>query len=1271
MTHRARHVLYAAAALAVPHAGAVVARGADVSPPVILQYFEGQWQTMERRAADLFSAGYGAIWTPPPGRALYDDQGGGIGYNLYDRFDLGKARDRTAYGTEKQYRSLINAVHRTSGDVYVDYVHHHVGSWDVPAYNGWDKYVPESWQHVQDRSDYPGFELSDPYVGANSFNPNYRNLPGHRDSYPDAPPVNDGTTPQFQYQYRLAHLITIDLTSNRSFVRNPVPGNASNVRQAQGPWAIATSTLLPDGKVGGSTIVRQANTPTDENRRFYPDTSLPGITVTDPATGGGTYTIHPFNTANPGAGDPVAETPMGYMQRYAQWLVNDVGVDGLRIDAARHVPIGADGDPYNPNDVDVPALVDRATFRQSRRTNLDGSPRTVFNFQEVFTGDKGFNQQFIRKDINPSTPNVVGGNRDVLDFPLWFAMRGNMTGDGTRNNWFNIRNASQDIQDDGLANNGSQSIAFVVNHDDGRGHVTEQNSDYIVLDNVAHAWVLTRPGNAYVYYNSHEFDRTGNTQFFLKDGRGDALGGQHGNLITNLLDVRNSYGRGDFIERYIDNAFAGNPDDRKSAIYVYERDKSMLVGLNVGYNAGWTARSNVQTNFGPNVRLVELTGHHDDNLGASGSAFDGIAKVLITNASGQVPELRIPWNNAQNQNQGYVIYGLPRPQGGVTLSNVAQTIAPDASGTNATKRVTSIDVITANSFSVTLNTTKVMLDDGVTPGGYHDQRADGDKAFLRIDEGMDLHGNGHDHLDATLDKPHTWYGFENFSSNAPGYTSASGNGAYAQAINAAALTEGYHYLTARAYRKTDGNDAEIYTDFKKVVYVDRLPPQSAIDAITGTGANRTIDVRSIDQTADKVDVLHNLGAALSDAQIIALADSGSLGKQIDRDLFTKDLTGLETGTHALTILTREITGNYQIIRATGLQTAGGAGMGFGDVNASGSITASDVNSFRSILESSNQVYSPQAEANTDGLVNLADAFLLGPRLGSLGADTLAQQAYQNMIRAPFVTGGTYTVDANQAVHDVTAGTTHVLAGRTLSARSLRGNALNVASGATVAVAPKSAGGSASSLASIALTGSARLDLADTALVVRGASPGGWTSSGYTGVLGQVQDGYNGGAWTGAGIVTSRSAAMGPSVLATLGVAAAGDVLGLAAGQTTTWQGVTVGASDTLVMYTYGGDADLDAKIDGDDYFLIDKNLGATGAALSYHHGDFDYNGKVNGDDYFIIDSNYHQQAGAPLAGLADAAAPSTVTPVPEPAAFAALALLALGAGVRRQRRRGG
>src|SRR5438045_8448126 len=94
------------------------------------------------------------------------------------------------------------------------------------------------------KSGYRGFQLSDAKVGAASFDPNYRNYVGQRDSYPTPPPVNDGNTTQFQYQYRLANLITIDLTSGRSFVRNAVPGNGQDIPQAPTAWAIGDRTLL-------------------------------------------------------------------------------------------------------------------------------------------------------------------------------------------------------------------------------------------------------------------------------------------------------------------------------------------------------------------------------------------------------------------------------------------------------------------------------------------------------------------------------------------------------------------------------------------------------------------------------------------------------------------------------------------------------------------------------------------------------------------------------------------------------------------------------------------------------------------------------------------------------------------------------------------------------------------------------------------------------------------------------------------------------------------
>jgi hypothetical protein len=97
------------------------------------------------------------------------------------------------------------------------------------------------------------------------------------------------------------------------------------------------------------------------------------------------------------------------------------------------------------------------------------------------------------------------------------------------------------------------------------------------------------------------------------------------------------------------------------------------------------------------------------------------------------------------------------------------------------------------------------------------------------------------------------------------------------------------------------------------------------------------------------------------------------------------------------------------------------------------------------------------------------------------------------------------------------------------------------------------------------------------------------------------------------------------------------------------------------MYTYGGDANLDGTLNGDDYFAIDDHINQAGVAFGYINGDFNYDGDINGDDYFIIDNNINAQ-GPPLGGVAN-----PVAPIPEPSAT--ISLLALAALPRRRVRR--
>src|SRR5205823_2146503 len=139
----------------------------------------------------------------------------------------------------------------------------------------------------------------------------------------------------------------------------------------------------------------------------------------------------------------------------------------------------------------------------------------------------------------------------------------------------------------------------------------------------------------------------------------------------------------------------------------------------------------------------------------------------------------------------------------------------------------------------------------------------------------------------------------------------------------------------------------------------------------------------------------------------------------------------------------------------------------------------------------------------------------------------------------------------------------------------------------------------------------KLDLTDNKMIVTTGTLGTYSGS-YNGITGLVANARNGGDWLGSsGITTSMTAASTGAVRTTLGVAKASDI------SKTSLGGVPVLGTDILVMYTYNGDANLNGRIDGDDYFYIDSNYHNSGnqSLQQWSKGDFNYNGVTDGDDY--------------------------------------------------------
>jgi alpha-amylase len=974
-TERLRRKARLAAVVAVVVAGAACvrqARAEDSSSPAMLQLFEARWSTIEDRMADIFQVGYGRMWLPPPTRA--DSGNTSVGYDVYDRFDLGKPRNETLYGTETSLKTLVSVAHSANVLVNTDFIANHDGFSDSSTVDNRGTSDPLDDVTFVQAGGYPGFVVT---------------MPGDVDG--DFHGAFEGG----QENSRLAGLIDIAQEKNYQFIRSPVSAN--------NPQNIPAGTQGVFGRP-------PANVPDPNNARFYPDQALGGTTVYDPRFSQN-VTLYNFNTANPLAGDAVSENATGLLMRNARWMVQEIGVDGFRYDAGRHFPRW------------VLDYLDQALFRSKQQTLLDGSPQQTFSFAETGYDSASFIQPFIRKDIDNNNSGQVGGNRDVLDFNLFGALNGNLTGNGLQNNWHNIRNASIDLNDDGLRN-GSQGVAFAQSHDE-LGPF---------LQNVAYAYILMMPGNALVYENAHEF---GTDRQFPRGGKDDALGGYYGNTITKLVDLRNSYGRGDYRERWLDDAF--NPNGF-SNIYVYERSKSVVVGLNSRVDDGYDERQGVQTDFAPGTILVELTGNANDPIVDPGGNIPETVKV---NNSGQIT-IRIPRNQYFNTNtnqeevhgRGYVMYGVARPQGALSLSNrgTTQVLAgttPTAAN-NGTVRLADIDVVTSNSFTVRLNTTPVSLADPDHAGQFvRDVHADGDQATIKIDGGLNINGGaGID--DVTPGS--VGYGFENFvTTRTPGYIWSGGtnvgmgSGTYAQAIDTTLLSEGRHYITVRAFRHRDsstGGDGgpAVFTDFKRTIYVDRLPPVSAVVSFDpyasnpGNPNNRDLIVRSVDQTANSMHVLLDLPAGLSQSQILAQLGGSSQASYYDRDQFVHAFTNLPTGSHVATVVTYEPTGNFNIQRFTGLYTATNIGAGFGDMDSSGTYTVGDIRcngpcsnfSAEDVLYSQNAKFRAAFDVNGDGLGDNRDLFALGIKLVAGGASQVVLDSYTDLLlkRGDFDSSGT-------------------------------------------------------------------------------------------------------------------------------------------------------------------------------------------------------------------------------------------------------------------------
>jgi autotransporter-associated beta strand protein len=239
--------------------------------------------------------------------------------------------------------------------------------------------------------------------------------------------------------------------------------------------------------------------------------------------------------------------------------------------------------------------------------------------------------------------------------------------------------------------------------------------------------------------------------------------------------------------------------------------------------------------------------------------------------------------------------------------------------------------------------------------------------------------------------------------------------------------------------------------------------------------------------------------------------------------------------------------------------------------------------------------------------------------------------------------------------------------------------LNVLNGsATLAATTNSANRQLLSVGQMSISVTGKLDLNNNDLDFRTAAG----SAGLTiaqnnlpVLFKDIQNGYNNGNWNGSWGIVSTSAGNDTTHLTALGM-----MVNNADGSTpiySTFDGQTVYPYDIFVKYTYYGDANLDGKVDGSDYSLIDnaylnnQDSDDNGTLTGWFNGDFNYDGVINGSDYTLIDNAFNRQGASLTAVLASSTAqiaPAATSAVPEPTSLGLLAMGASGLLAYRRRR---
>jgi glycosidase len=502
----------------------------------MVQYFNTSWKEITQKMPELAEAGYDSIWVPPPTKG---SGGLSVGYDLWDRFDLGSKEQKgsisTRYGTEAELVELLLIAHRFGIRIYFDNIMNH-NAFDIPGYNAGTPI-----------DIYPGFVPEDFHlrVTEDGF---YRKWDNTRN-------WSDGWQVQ---NLGLADLIDIaaepgSTNRNHGTTEGSTIQKISFVRSPQNPERYCYKPSAPGQKHSSDQGTYVGFGPSN------------GITLADISSNTAFY----------------SEYVEDYLHRAARWLIDRTKVDGLRLDAVKHVPddfFGASGAGADSSNYGYTGKVQQQ-FNLSRGFSDWSNHRdTVFDTEKPRDDAMLFGEHLGQP---PAYAGYIDRGMRLVDNDL-------------RSNFNNILgNPSSGLNGYDQPGSGGFAPGVAVTH------AQSHDSDYAARRELQHAFYFTRTGLPLVYtdgnYHAETLGASGGA--FPRHANTAFLGQFADPRLPNLTRIHQHFARGYQVGRWSDGDFVAYEriDKRENPSMTDSDGVTMVIMINDNFANG-QARA-FSTNF--------------------------------------------------------------------------------------------------------------------------------------------------------------------------------------------------------------------------------------------------------------------------------------------------------------------------------------------------------------------------------------------------------------------------------------------------------------------------------------------------------------------------------------------------------------------------------------------------------------------------------------------------------------------------------------------------